>query len=116
MQKVLALLLLAVLPLTPSWAGVAVDCSSGTVVAQAAPPMDDDGGDIGPACCGEAEVRETQCGSDCSNCHGLGITAITGIPVAVGVVAPARGESDHACPALEPVASGTFRPPSARFA
>lgn len=114
-RKLLALLLLAILPLTPSWAGVAVDCSSGTVIAQDAPaaaPADE--GAV-PDCCGDAGEREKQCGSDCTNCHGLGITAITGVPLAVVVVVPAPGESVHACPALEPIAGGTFRPPSARF-
>lgn len=114
MRKLFALLLLAVLPLTPSWAGVAVDCSSGAVVAQDAPEVSADEGAVSD-CCGDAGVPEKQCGSDCTNCHGLGITAITGFPVAVGVAERAPGESDHACPALEPVAGGTFRPPSARL-
>ncbi len=115
MRKLFALLLLVVLPLTPSWAGVAVDCSSGTVIAQDAPQVSAGEGDV-PDCCGDAGVPEKQCGSDCTNCHGLGFTALTGLPVAVGVTHAAPGESEPACPEPESLAGGTFRPPAARLA
>lgn len=114
-RKLLALLLLAVLPLTPSWAGVAVDCPSGAVIAQDAPAAAHADEGAVPDCCGDSGVVERQCGSDCTNCHGMGFTALTGLSVAVGVIDAAPGECEPACLEPEPLSGGTFRPPSARL-
>ena len=70
MRKLLALLLLAILPLTPSWAGVAVECPGEAVAAALAQPPGADVDAADPDCCAEGEARDVQCGSDCTACHG----------------------------------------------
>jgi len=121
MRTLAAWLLIALLPATPSWAGVAIDCGSGTVIAAAAPAAAADalaapsmGGD--PDCCGPAEPSPKQCGSDCAGCHGLGITALGTPPVLTPVIAACPGTTPYAPPASTPLPDETFRPPSARAA
>jgi hypothetical protein len=116
-RKLLALLLLAILPLTPSWAGVAVDCGSGTVIAaaiQSAPApeaaMTDGDGDSHP-CCASATPSEKPCGADCATCHGAGITALGTPAIVTGIVPACPGETDHTGRFPASVPGGTFRPP-----
>lgn len=112
MRQLLACLLLAILPLTPSWAGVAVDCSGDTVVQTAAQAAGHDESTEPAGCCGDAEAPDVQCGSDCSNCHGLGLTALTGLAPGVGLLEAGAGDSTHACRIPAPVTSEPLRPPS----
>jgi len=111
-RKLLACLLLAVLPLTPSWAGVAVDCPGRAKVAAFAqePPAAE--GIAIVDCCEGDETQDVQCGSDCTDCHGLGLTALTGMPAGIGVPESAPGDSTHACRIAASVASEPLRPPS----
>ncbi len=111
-RKLLACLLLAIVPVTPSWAGVAIDCSSDTVVQAAAQAAGHDESTEPAGCCGDVETRDVQCGSDCSNCHGLGLTALTGLPMGVGLLETGAGDSTHPCRITSPVPSEPLRPPS----
>jgi len=117
-RKLLALLLLAILPLTPSWAGVAVDCPGGASVAAVAQvPAPGDAAAV-PDCCGDAggETHEVQCGSDGTECHCPGLMALTGLPASVGPVATGTGDSTHAYRIAAPVTSAPLRPPSGAHA
>ncbi len=117
-RKLLALLLLVILPLTPSWAGVAVDCGSGTVIAAPAgsPPAPDaamhEGDGESHPCCASAAAPEKPCGSDCANCHGAGITALGSTAIVTGVVPACPGATDHTSRLTAPVPGDTFRPPT----
>jgi hypothetical protein len=117
-RRILACLLLAILPLTPSWAGVAIDCGRGGAIAppsasthavDAAVPAEDAGHDD---CCAEAAAIDVQCGPDCENCHTLGNAMAASPAIAVAVLPPARGDSIHAGRLPEPPPGGTFRPPA----
>ena len=112
MRKLLALLLLAILPLTPSWAGVAVECPGEAVAAALAQPPGADVDAADPDCCAEGEARDVQCGSDCTACHGPGLMALTGVPPGVGPLKAGTGDSTHACRLAAPVTSAPLRPPS----
>ena len=109
MQKVLALLLLAILPLTPSWAGVVVTCPGDAPPAVVAPAA---GADEAPECCGSAEVHDLQCGSDCTGCHGSALPALTGLPPGMGLLEADTGDCTHACRIAAPLPSAPLRPPS----
>lgn len=117
MRKLLACLLLAMLPLTPSWAGVAVDCGSGTAIAAPADspePQETNAGDEGSRhdCCQGEAAPEKPCGQDCSQCHGAGITALGTPDLVTGVVAACPGTTAHASRLATPLPDETFRPPA----
>ncbi len=116
MRKLLACLLLVMLPLTPSWAGVALDCGSGTAIAAPADPhapgeptIGDDG--VRHDCCQGEAAPEKQCGPDCTNCHGAGVTALGTPGHVTGIVAACPGATDPVSVFPAPVPDETFRPP-----
>lgn len=117
MRKVLATLLLLILPLQWAWAAEAIDCQSEAAIFTQQLALPDRGRDAADGttgshdCCAHSEPTDIQCSSGCTSCHGPGVTALFTRQAIVGVIGGSVGSSPYFSRTPKHIPDKPQRPP-----
>jgi hypothetical protein len=116
-RKALAILLLFILPLQWAWAAEAIDCrrEAASATQQLVLPSSGSGAADGTTgshdCCAHSEPADIQCSSDCTGCHGPGVTALVDLPVFLGVISGSMGATGYSSRTPKHIPDQPLRPP-----